>query len=140
MLKKTIAFTDYNGVERQKDFYFNLTKTEVTEMELSEQGGLVKHIKAVIDSQDSREIFTIFKMIVLKSYGEKSPDGLRFVKSEELSTAFSQTDAFDVLIMSFFEDANLASEFMNGVIPKVPADQAKEISDAVNKQSLQNLK
>ena len=40
MLKKTITYTDYNDNERTEDFYFNFSKAELTEMELSTVGGL----------------------------------------------------------------------------------------------------
>jgi len=118
MLKKTITYVDYNGKERTEDFYFNFTKTEVTEMEVSEEGGLIETINRIAKEENKKEIFRIFKMIVLKAYGEKSEDGRRFIKSEELSIGFSQTEAFDNLVMSFFSDDNLAAEFVNGIIPK----------------------
>ena len=80
MLKKTITYTDYNGVERKEDFYFNLTKAELMEMEMSTKGGLAEMIQRVVDSKDVPEIIKIFKELVLKAYGEKSPDGKRFIK------------------------------------------------------------
>ena len=44
MLKKTITYTDFDDNERTEDFYFHLSKAEIAEMELSENGGLVKLI------------------------------------------------------------------------------------------------
>jgi len=118
MLKKTIKYTDYNEKERTDDFYFNLTKTELTELELSEDGGLIETIEKISKAENNREIFRIFKKIILMSFGKKSDDG-RFIKSEILSTEFSQTVAFDILITSFFEDSDLAVEFIKGVIPEL---------------------
>ena len=103
MLKKTMTYTDYNGVQRTEDFYFNLTKAEIMEMEMSTVGGLAGMIEKIIATQDAPSIIKIFKELVLKAYGEKSPDGKRFIKNEELSTAFSQTEAY--------------SKFFNGIIP-----------------------
>lgn len=40
MLEKVITYTDYDGNERKEKFYFNLTKAELTEMELSMREGL----------------------------------------------------------------------------------------------------
>lgn len=119
MLKKNIKYTDYNGVERNEDFYFNLSKAEITEMELSTAGGLAEMINKVVAAQDVPSIIKIFKELILKAYGEKSPDGKRFVKSEDLSRDFSQTEAYSNLFMELATDAEKAAEFVNGIIPNV---------------------
>lgn len=119
MLKKTVTYTDYNGVERTEDFYFNLSQAEVVEMELGMTGGLSATINRLIETQDSAAIIKIFKDLVLKAYGEKSLDGKRFIKSEEISTAFSQTEAYSQLFVEFATNANSAVEFFNGIIPNV---------------------
>lgn len=120
MLKKTITYTDYNGVERTEDFYFNLTKAEVMEMEMSTSGGLSEMINKIVETQDVPAIIKIFKDIILKSYGEKSLDGKKFVKSEELSNAFSQTEAYSMLFMELATDTEAASNFINAIVPDVP--------------------
>ena len=120
MLKKTMTYTDYNGVERTEDFYFNLTKAEVMEMEMSTSGGLSEMINKIVATQDAPAIIKIFKDIILKSYGEKSLDGKKFVKSEELSNAFSQTEAYSMLFMELATDAEAASNFINAIVPDVP--------------------
>lgn len=117
MLKKTITYTDYNGNERTEDFYFNLTKAEVIEMELGVTGGLTEMIKKVNETQDMPSIVKIFKDLVLKAYGEKSTDGKRFVKSDEIATAFSQTEAYSNLFMELATDSDAAAEFVNGIMP-----------------------
>ena len=122
MLKETIAYTDYNGVDRKEDFYFNLSKAELVEMEYSTAGGLSEMVNKIVSAKDDPAIFKIFKEFVLKAYGEKSADGKRFIKSEELSTAFSQTEAYSNLVMKLATDADYAAKFFNGVIPKI--DQA----------------
>lgn len=94
MLKKTMTYEDYNGVPRTEDFYFNLTPAEVTEMELSVDGGLVEMINRVVAAQDGKQIINVFKDIILRAYGEKSPDGKRFVKNQEIRDAFAQTNAY----------------------------------------------
>ncbi len=119
MLKKTITYTDYNGVERTEDFYFNLSKAEIMEMELSVSGGLTEMINKIVATQDSPSIIKIFKDLVLKAYGEKSPDGKRFVKSEEISAAFSQTEAYSILFMELATNDEAAAKFVNGIIPMV---------------------
>lgn len=130
MLKKTINYTDYNGTSRTEDHYFNLSKAELTEMELSISGGFAEMIQNVINAQDGPTIMKIFKDIILKSYGEKAPDGKRFIKSKELSTAFSQTEAYSELFMELVTDAKKAAEFINGIIPAdVAAEAAKQTND-----------
>jgi nitrogen regulatory protein PII len=117
MLKKTITYTDYDGNQRTEDFYFNLSKAEVTEMELSAQGGLSKMLEKIIASQDSKRIMEIFKDIILKAYGEKSGDGKRFIKNQELRDAFVQTEAYSELFMELATNADSAAAFINGIIP-----------------------
>lgn len=119
MLKKTINYTDFNGEERNEDFYFNLTKAEVAELEMSINGGLSAMIEKISNEQDNVAIMKIFKELILKSYGEKSIDGKRFVKSEELSTAFSQTEAYSELFMEIATDPDKAVKFFENIIPSV---------------------
>lgn len=124
MLKKTITYTDYNGVERKEDFYFNLTKAEIMEMEMSISGGLTEMINRIVAAQDAPAIVKIFKELVLKAYGIKSPDGKRFIKSEELATEFAQTEAYSQLFMELATDADAASAFVNGIVPNVEGTDA----------------
>lgn len=131
MLKKTITYTDYNGTERKEDFYFNLTKAEIMEMELGTTGGFAEMIQRVIDAQDGPTIIKIFKDLVLKAYGEKTADGKRFVKSKEISDAFAQTEAYSILFMELATDAKVAAEFVNGIIPA-------DMKDAVAKEAAKN--
>ena len=118
MLKKTITYKDYNGNERTEDFYFNLTKAEITEMQLSTTGGLSEMISHLISAQDAPAIIKIFKDLILKAYGIKSADGRRFIKSEEISTEFAQTEAFSQLYMELAFDADAAAKFINAIVPQ----------------------
>ena len=125
MLKKTITYTDYNGVERKEDFYFNLSKAEIMEMELSTTGGLSEMIQKVVTSKDTPSIMKIFKELILKAYGEKSADGKRFLKSPELSRSFEQTEAYSNLFMELATNAEAAAKFVNEI---VPSDISSQIS------------
>lgn len=118
MLKKLIKYTDYNGVERQENFYFNLNKTELMEMETEVTGGMRQLLEDMMEKQDIPKIMKAFKTIILKAYGEKSPDGRRFYKSEELSTAFTQTEAYNELYMELLSDAKKASQFITALMPE----------------------
>lgn len=125
MLKKTITYTDYNGNERTEDFYFNLTQAEVAEMEMSTSGGLSEMITRIVAAQDHPQIIKIFKDLILRAYGEKSPDGKRFVKSKELSNEFSQTEAYSQLFMELATDADAASKFVNAIVPEIKNKENK---------------
>lgn len=118
MLKKTIKYTDYDGNEREEDFYFNLSKAEVTEMELSKEGGMSEYIKKISAAQNAPELIKLFKEIITKSYGEKSLDGKRFIKNQELTEAFIQTEAYSELFVELASNADEAVKFINGIMPK----------------------
>lgn len=117
MIKKTITYTDYNGNERTEDFYFNLNKAELMEMEMSTTGGLAEMIQRIVAAQDAPAIIKIFKELVLNAYGQKSPDGKRFIKKDELREEFSQTEAYSQLFMELATDADAAAKFIKGIIP-----------------------
>ena len=117
MLKKTISYVDYDGQEREEDYYFNLTQSELMVMELSEEGGLKKMMERIIKEKNQKKMVAIFQDMIRKSYGEKSPDGRRFLKSEELSEAFSQTPAYDKLFMELATNEDAAMEFIRGIMP-----------------------
>lgn len=129
MLKITKTYVDYNGTERTEDFYFNLTKAEVTEMELSKQGGISGYIKSIVAAQDMPELIKTFKEIVLKSYGQKSLDGRRFIKNPELTEDFSQTEAYSMIFMELAMDDKKAAEFINGIMPKDLVEQANKANN-----------
>lgn len=117
MLKKTITYKDYNGVERTEDFMFNLTKAEILEMQLTKDGGMDAAIKKIVDAKDAPEIMKVFKDLILRSYGIVSDDGRRFIKSKEISDSFAQTEAFSMLFMELATDTDAASAFVNGIVP-----------------------
>lgn len=125
MIKKTITYTDYNGEKQSEDFYFNLSKAELTELNFSIDGGLETRIRRIMNERDNKAIMAMFKDIILKSYGKKSDDGKRFIKSQELRDEFEQTEAYSELLMSFFDDAKKAADFINGILPKDMQDQIK---------------
>lgn len=124
MLKKTIEYTDFNGVARKEDFYFNLSKAEILEMELSTAGGFAAYIQRIIDTKDTPTLMAIFKDLILKSYGVKSPDGKRFIKNNELTEEFTQTEAYSKFYVELATNDVASAAFINSIIP---ADMAKEM-------------
>lgn len=121
MLKRTIVYTDYDGIERKEDHYFNLTRSELVEMEVGVTGGMQAKLKKIIDEHNPPEIMRTFKELIAKSYGVKSPDGKRFMKSEEISREFFETLAYDQLFMELCTNAGKAAEFVQAIMP--PADK-----------------
>ena len=117
MLKKTIKYTNYDGVEREKDYFFNLKKSELIDLQYKTPKGFISYIEEITKSGDNSELWKAFRDIVLLAYGEKSDDGERFMKSPEISKAFEETEAFSVLIMELIEEDNAASDFINGIMP-----------------------
>ena len=140
MIKKTIKYTDYNGVERTEDFYFNLSKAELAEMEVSVKGGFVEMVKSLYNLKDIPAIAAIFKDLLLRSYGRKSVDGRRFIKEENgirLSDEFKETEAYSALYMELISDTDAAIAFINGL---PPADIAAAASAEAEKAGgIENL-
>lgn len=126
MLKKEITYVDYNDTERTESFYFNLSKAELAEMQLSANGGLETYINNIIEAKDGASMVQIFKDLILKAYGEKSPDGKRFIKSQEVSDGFAQTEAYSQLFMELITDDKAAAEFINGIMPKDLQEEMKK--------------
>lgn len=118
MLKKTITYIDYDGLERTEEFRFNLTKAELMDMELTTVGTFSKLMQKIIDEKDMVRLAKYFKELILKSYGVKSDDGKRFIKSPELSEAFSQTEAYSELYMELLGNSEYAVKFIQQVMPK----------------------
>lgn len=128
MLKITKTYTDYNGLSRTEDFYFNLTEAEIIEMEMGTSGGFADMIQGIVAAQEMPAIIRIFKELVLKAYGEKSADGKRFMKSAEISEAFSQTEAYNLIFMELATDDKKAADFVNGIMPKSAANAQPAIA------------
>ncbi len=145
MYKKTVTYTDFNGVERTEDFYFNFTKAELIDMQLSTDGGLLEIIKKIVNAKDTPALIKLFKKIILLAYGIKSEDGKRFKKSDEIREDFASTEAYSEIYMELATNTDSASAFINGILP---ADLAAKANEAIangeidddTKKLLENLK
>lgn len=135
MLKKTITYTDYNGKEQTEDCYFHLNRVELMDIALDLPDDIVDssadgEVRAhLIDKLGNKGMFEFIKTVVTKSYGVKSTDGRRFIKSAELSDEFTQTPMFDKIMTEFATDDKAAANFIKAVIP---GDAAKEVSNIVS--------
>lgn len=120
MLVQRIDYVDFDEKKRSEDHYFNFTEAEIQEMNLKTPGGLKARLEKIIQEMDQERLVSYFKSLILDSYGVKSDDGRRFIKSKELSEAFSQTGAYNKLFMQLTTDTNAAIKFVKGIIPDVP--------------------
>ena len=123
MYIKSIEYTDFGGVTRKENFYFNFTKAELIEMDATEPGGLKQKLNDMVDLKDTVEIFKRMKQIVLSSYGKKSADGRTFEKSPELAKQFEQSAAYSELIMEFISNPDSFNDFLRGIMPSVDASK-----------------
>ncbi len=134
MYKKAITYTDFDGVEKTETFYFNLTKAEMIKMELR-SGGMQEMLQRITDAQDSYKVAEVIEDIIARSYGEKSPDGKRFIKNQEIMDAFKATEAYSELFMELMTNATAASDFVNGIIPQEVRDAAQKELDRRNEEA-----
>lgn len=118
MIVRSIPYVNYNGVSVVEDFYFNISRQELAMMEVEQEGSLSAKLKRIIDTKNGNEIMKFFNWFILKAYGEKSEDGRRFEKSDEISKAFSETPAYDELFVSLLTDPDKAIQFVESLIPK----------------------
>ena len=130
MLHEKIKYTDYDGNTVEEVFDFNLSKAELMKMELSTQGGVAGMINTLIKTRDSAAIMETIERFILMAYGEKSPDGKRFIKSPEMSEAFKQTEAFSELYCKLVTNAEAAAKFINSVVPPEIAAEADKVQAA----------
>jgi hypothetical protein len=129
VLKKTITYEDFNGDTVTEDFYFHLSKAELVELEMSHEGGLSASLERIIAAQDNKSLITEFKNLLLLSYGKRSDDGRRFVKTQELRDEFVSTEAYSTLFMELVTDTDAAINFVQGVIPKDLGEEATKVTN-----------
>lgn len=135
MYRKKVTYTDFNGQEVTDTLYFNLTEVELMEMQLR-NGDMEEMLERISKSKDLYQIVSTIKYIICSSYGEKSLDGKRFVKSKELTDAFKASEAYSVLFTELMQDENAAAEFINGIMPAriqaaAAAERAKQQASAL---------
>lgn len=130
MLKKTVTYETFDGETVTEDFYFNLTKAELSDRQFSVKGGLSALMEQIIKTNDQTKMYSIFKEIILAAYGEKSADGRKFIKSKEISENFTHTEAYSTIFMELLNDADAAAAFVTGILPKDIQSNVKDGFDA----------
>lgn len=133
MICKTMTYVDYNGEERTEDFYFNLTRAEVMQLELCSEGGLEATIEEITRTRDGARLIELWKRVIGMAYGRKSPDGRRFMKSPEITAEFEQTEAYSDLFMMFCTDAKAGAEFISSLVPNMEGDKASAAPIPLNR-------
>lgn len=118
MYKKTIKYTDYDDVERTEDFYFNISRAEVIEMDAVTPGGFLSKLRRIVKSPHREEVWNTFKELITCSIGRKTDDGRRFEKSDEITKQFLQCEAYSVLLDEFMNSSESAAEFVKAIFPK----------------------
>lgn len=130
MLKKTITYRNLDGDELTEDFYFNLSLSEITRMELVEDGSLGEKLKRIVAQGKGREIIETFEWLLETAYGVRSENGKYFKKSPELFKEFQYSDAYSVLFLELVTNAGAASEFVKGIMPADIEEKARLMSEA----------
>lgn len=126
MHKITETYTDFDGNTRTEDFYFNFTEAEITKMQFGTEGGLSAMINRIVAAQDTPRLIEIFEDLIKKAYGVKSPDGRRFIKNDEITKEFTETNAYSQIYMRLATDADAATKFVNDVVPKKKEEEVKD--------------
>lgn len=129
MYTKKVKYTNYNDEEVEGIFRFHLNKAEVIDWMLCPGGSttLDKTLARIIENNSTSDLVSAFKDIVRRSYGEKTPDG-RFEKSDEIFNRFVSTEAYAIIFMEIFSDADKTIEFLKGIMPK---DFAEGLDEAM---------
>ena len=123
MIKQDITYTNFEGEQETETLYFHLNKVELMEMQVSEKRGLAQYITDIQKAENNKEIFRLFKEIVLRAYGERSDDGKKFIKNERLREEFEGSLAYEELMVKVVTEADFAAKFVNGIMPAGMADQ-----------------
>lgn len=139
MIKKTVQYEDYNGEKVTEDFYFNLTKTELTKMRFSEKGGLEKYIDKIVNERDSSKMLALFDEIIVLAYGEKSADGKYLMKNDSIRERFKCSPAYDEIFMECLGDTDKVVAFFTAILPKDMQDDAKKQTESLRNQTVTSL-
>lgn len=118
MLKKTITYEDFNGDMVTEDHFFHISKADLVELEVSHEGGMATWLQKIVESNNGKDIIEEFKKLLLMSYGKKSADGKRFIRTPEMREEFLSSEAYSTLFMELVTDATAAAAFVNGIVPK----------------------
>lgn len=129
MYKVHLDYTDFNDEKVSEDLYFNFTKAELLELNLQKPGGISNYARSIINARDTKTLAELFKELLLKSYGEKSPDGKHFMKNDEIREKFECSIPFDILYVRYSTNDVEAAAFFNGIIPKDLREEVEKMQN-----------
>lgn len=145
MLKQTVNYTDFDDQPAVETVYFNLTKSDLADnMHLIEDFEVVRTMlsgkKRDLKPTEIQLVINMVKAIMRMSYGVRSEDGKRFIKTDQQWTEFTQTAVYDEFLMSLFADPKNALEFVSNVIPKDYRDavlaEAKKVNEELSARDI----
>lgn len=139
MIKKKVKFEDFNGNEVEEVFHFNLNQTELTELELSYEGGFSNHARGLVEKKDTRGLISFYKHLLIKSYGVVSDDGRKFYKTEEYAKDFISSPAFDEIFLELLSDENASREFFIGILPSKHAAEVRKRMDNMTDEDIESF-
>lgn len=142
MLKKTIKYVDYNGVERTENLYFHVSKASVLTASNDVYGEIMKAANELQDrakllegmevseineenafdpnnqviAESIRMVARLLDRLVDLSYGKRSEDGLKFVKSKEVLDEFKSSMVYDAFIEQMLANQEEMIEFINKLV------------------------
>lgn len=131
MFKKNISYVDYDGNKRNDEFYFNLNKAELMTLEFSYKGGIAGALQQSLRDHDMKTVMDIVTTMIKMSYGAKSADGRKFVKSPSVLEDFEFSEAYPTLLMDLVTNEGELDKFMTGIMP---ADLQADVRAQIAKQ------
>jgi hypothetical protein len=137
MLKKTMTYETFDGTTVTEDFYFNLSKAELVELEIATPGGFTEMLTTIVKAKNGEEIVKVFKKVILMSVGLKSPDGKKFMKSQQIRDEFEGTGAYSDLFVALATNAEEGAQFVNGIMPSGVVAEAKAEAAKVQGETAQ---
>ena len=124
MIKKTMTYVDFNGETVVEDLYFNLNALEYTRLTARNGGDLDKRIAELVEKDDTEGIIALMEDLLLSSYGVKSEDGRRFVKTKQVREDFEYSQAYAELFVILLTNPEETKKFGQGIASSAQAQQS----------------
>lgn len=136
MFKMPVTYRTFEGKEAKRDFYFNLNKGEIAEMNFAFDGGFEAWLENIQTDPNIPDMMKVFKELILKAYGKRLPDG-QFVKTPEYTAAFAASDAYSEVFLKFIENKdNFVNTFLEGAMNISPEEIQKGLEANLNLKSI----
>lgn len=117
MVRREIKFTDFNGKSQTEVGYFNINKAELGKLQMRHNGTYLDYLKLLSERKKVEEMYNFVYELILDSYGEKDPEGRKFIKTPEMRTDFEQSLAFSEMIVDLVSNPDDLANFVKGIMP-----------------------